>query len=117
MLRRPPRSTRTDPLFPYTTLFRSAGDVVDHRDLIRIAGAAVAGHAADRDRRVGDFRAEAAGRGAGRVFFEVRAVQLAADRDETAGVGVLRRRLGRIRRIELAEIGRESWWEREGQDR
>src|SRR3546814_3459449 len=25
MLRRPPRSTRTDPLFPYTTLFRSAG--------------------------------------------------------------------------------------------
>src|SRR3546814_15860933 len=25
MMRRPPRSTRTDPLFPYTTLFRSAG--------------------------------------------------------------------------------------------
>src|SRR3546814_15681092 len=23
MVRRPPRSTRTDPLFPYTTLFRS----------------------------------------------------------------------------------------------
>src|SRR3546814_5304469 len=28
MIRRPPRSTRTDTLFPYTTLFRSAG-VVD----------------------------------------------------------------------------------------
>src|SRR3546814_19221365 len=32
MLRRPPRSTRTDTLFPYTTLFRSgritAGDVM-----------------------------------------------------------------------------------------
>src|SRR3546814_6919823 len=27
MIRRPPRSTRTDTLFPYTTLFRS---VVDH---------------------------------------------------------------------------------------
>src|SRR3546814_10573085 len=27
MIRRPPRSTRTDTLFPYTTLFRSA----DHR--------------------------------------------------------------------------------------
>src|SRR3546814_3534851 len=27
MLRRPPRSTRTDTLFPYTTLFRSAIDV------------------------------------------------------------------------------------------
>src|SRR3546814_14188828 len=27
MLRRPPRSTRTDTLFPYTTLFRSPGAV------------------------------------------------------------------------------------------
>src|SRR3546814_11755201 len=26
MIRRPPRSTRTDPRFPYTTLFRSAAD-------------------------------------------------------------------------------------------
>src|SRR3546814_11766435 len=26
MIRRPPRSTRTDTLFPYTTLFRSRGD-------------------------------------------------------------------------------------------
>src|SRR3546814_20108890 len=26
MIRRPPRSTRTDTLFPYTTLFRSAGN-------------------------------------------------------------------------------------------
>src|SRR3546814_11863931 len=26
MIRRPPRSTRTDPLFPYTTLFRSVQD-------------------------------------------------------------------------------------------
>src|SRR3546814_10438918 len=31
MIRRPPRSTRTDTLFPYTTLFRSA----DHLDLCR----------------------------------------------------------------------------------
>src|SRR3546814_4179375 len=27
MIRRPPRSTRTDTLFPYTTLFRSAGEL------------------------------------------------------------------------------------------
>src|SRR3546814_11892612 len=27
MIRRPPRSTRTDTLFPYTTLFRSAIDI------------------------------------------------------------------------------------------
>src|SRR3546814_11432154 len=29
MIRRPPRSTRTDTLFPYTTLFRSFDSVVD----------------------------------------------------------------------------------------
>src|SRR3546814_19506828 len=29
MIRRPPRSTRTDTLFPYTTLFRSAGPDLD----------------------------------------------------------------------------------------
>src|SRR3546814_17449883 len=29
MIRRPPRSTRTDTLFPYTTLFRSIGDLVE----------------------------------------------------------------------------------------
>src|SRR3546814_11695426 len=32
MIRRPPRSTRTDTLFPYTTLFRSVGG-----DLMRTA--------------------------------------------------------------------------------
>src|SRR3546814_21012981 len=40
MIRRPPRSTRTDTLFPYTTLFRSrrpyeAADRVDERRLAR----------------------------------------------------------------------------------
>src|SRR3546814_10233702 len=33
MIRRPPRSTRTDTLFPYTTLFRSHAEEV--RDLVR----------------------------------------------------------------------------------
>src|SRR3546814_2210644 len=31
MIRRPPRSTRTDTLFPYTTLFRSLGQAVGPR--------------------------------------------------------------------------------------
>src|SRR3546814_1071705 len=31
MIRRPPRSTRTDTLFPYTTLFRSVFRSLDHR--------------------------------------------------------------------------------------
>src|SRR3546814_10931101 len=30
MIRRPPRSTRTDPLFPYTTLFRSKATHFGH---------------------------------------------------------------------------------------
>src|SRR3546814_11023778 len=30
MIRRPPRSTRTDTLFPYTTLFRSSIGLVPH---------------------------------------------------------------------------------------
>src|SRR3546814_1877690 len=30
MIRRPPRSTRTDTLFPYTTLFRSLVEMVAH---------------------------------------------------------------------------------------
>src|SRR3546814_2194511 len=52
MLRLPPRSTRTDTLFPYTTLFRSPaggndillhrphgiGDVADHLDIREIDG-------------------------------------------------------------------------------
>src|SRR3546814_6985516 len=33
MIRRPPRSTRTDTLFPYTTLFRSAVGVGEGRDV------------------------------------------------------------------------------------
>src|SRR3546814_13472098 len=42
MIRRPPRSTRTDTLFPYTTLFRSvfvdlAGSQL-HRDYARLDG-------------------------------------------------------------------------------
>src|SRR3546814_19468031 len=44
MIRRPPRSTRTDTLFPYTTLFRSAGEQLTEgslnpHDVLRIQGA------------------------------------------------------------------------------
>src|SRR3546814_8195274 len=34
MIRRPPRSTRTDPLFPYTTLFRSLKDAEETFNLV-----------------------------------------------------------------------------------
>src|SRR3546814_4079110 len=36
MIRRPPRSTRTDTLFPYTALFRSAGNRRHHRVAARM---------------------------------------------------------------------------------
>src|SRR3546814_6523523 len=58
MIRRPPRSTRTDTLFPYTSLFRSAGDLdqaVGARDLRRLDVAAREAHrpAPEADRDVG----------------------------------------------------------------
>src|SRR3546814_21195482 len=55
MIRRPPRSTRTDTLFPYTTLFRSLGEGLlplrrkgDHRNealLVRLIAGDLAGEA------------------------------------------------------------------------
>src|SRR3546814_11177437 len=45
MIRRPPRSTRTDTLFPYTTLFRSAGRVGVVIEKVEADGGALeAGH-------------------------------------------------------------------------
>src|SRR3546814_1040486 len=41
MIRRPPRSTRTDTLFPYTTLFRSCPEFENERNVWRQMPAAV----------------------------------------------------------------------------
>src|SRR3546814_15103607 len=50
MIRRPPRSTRTDTLFPYTTLFRSVGIDFRHgRAEIETAVEALWPLAADQD--------------------------------------------------------------------
>src|SRR3546814_14672586 len=44
MIRRPPGSTRTDTLFPYTTLFRSrAGEGFGHQSIAFAAGLPVGG--------------------------------------------------------------------------
>src|SRR3546814_710502 len=43
MIRPPPRSTRTDTLFPYTTLFRSVHHAFDREGGDRRAGRAVGG--------------------------------------------------------------------------
>src|SRR3546814_6774112 len=42
MIRRPPRSTRTDTLFPYTTLFRSRLEQMSTRIAYLIAGVGIA---------------------------------------------------------------------------
>src|SRR3546814_7087104 len=47
MIRRPPRSTRTDTLFPYTTLFRSQ----DHVERTTLADDAWQAHGATVDQR------------------------------------------------------------------
>src|SRR3546814_12506568 len=59
MIRRPPRSTRTDTLFPYTTLFRSrarlcANDGVNRHKVRRAMKGLV--EILDNDRRVGQYR-------------------------------------------------------------
>src|SRR3546814_19427019 len=64
MIRRPPRSTRTDTLFPYTTLFRSEGQVGVARGVGRPELDAGRVGLAELDRRhVHDHRAVVAGPG------------------------------------------------------
>src|SRR3546814_285204 len=47
MIRRPPRSTRTDTLFPYTTLFEVLGQVSPFHSLISIVGEFPRSHCAN----------------------------------------------------------------------
>src|SRR3546814_3708631 len=55
MIRRPPRSTRTDTLFPYTTLFRSdAGAALRRAAAARGAGAGAGGEPRDPAARRAD---------------------------------------------------------------
>src|SRR3546814_10219749 len=74
MIRRPPRSTRTDTLFPYTTLFRSTrSDAGGRRPPCRLrphtglserrpaAGCGAAGHGPDRAELRADLRLARAG--------------------------------------------------------
>src|SRR3546814_19413049 len=50
MIRRPPKSTRTDTLFPYTTLFRSVLDTGGLELLLRLADARNLGRGVDDGR-------------------------------------------------------------------
>src|SRR3546814_18820721 len=94
MIRRPPRSTRTDTLFPYTTLFRSLdqrdrardGDAIA-ADLVGLAAQAGAKTRRPRRRRIGiesDVLATRMARGAARLAIDAGG----SDRDDEAPVGV-----------------------------
>src|SRR3546814_18434256 len=86
MIRRPPSSTRTDTLFPYTTLCRLIG--VGHDDdafvAQRLAVVTIAGAAAQRLDQIADFivGADLVGAGAGDVQ------DLAADWQHRMGLAV-----------------------------
>src|SRR3546814_16713100 len=99
MIRRPPRSTLTDPSFPYTTLFRAAGDdlhLVGERldaphlldDMDRMAMRGVDHHEIDAriDEKLGAGKTLVAGAGRGG--------------DAQAAMLVLRR-IGMMRRLQI----------------
>src|SRR3546814_11535626 len=113
MIRRPPRSTRTDTLFPYTTLFRS-GLARLHGQQLALLGRGHGGHhhvlglaqrrrrlqvLVRRDRR--EVLAQVVGRGGGvhPAVLELHRLAVLAVSDE---------------RVEhrIAEIGSASWRER-----
>src|SRR3546814_18876133 len=104
MIRRPPRSTRTDTLFPYTTLFRShdvaaavpAVEVAHHADALRVGrpdGEAHAFDAFDAARMRAALLEDAAVRPLGHQV----TVALAEERREAVGVLDVPRRVAEPR--------------------
>src|SRR3546814_2863876 len=98
MIRRPPRSTPTDTLFPYTTLFRSAiardaparqvetvGDMALARDAARANVIAECGRIAERRALIAADQVEPGERAAGEILgLEIIDRHLVGDRREQA---------------------------------
>src|SRR3546814_17198532 len=110
MIRRPPRSTRTDTLFPYTTLFRSIVEVDAGRVLPlrleevgrqRNARMRDAGDAAQLRRRVGDDLVD-------RQLLVLNAVH-------EGGVGAVLQQAPHQVGTQILKNGRASWRERVSQ--
>src|SRR3546814_16627095 len=104
MIRRPPRSTRTDTLFPYTTLFRSTGRA--HRVAFRQVkrrkphGGHPVGAGIEKARLADGGFGSATGQVPGPAFMADRpnpAVVIDADPDALNGRGPVRRFLGDLR--------------------
>src|SRR3546814_13655495 len=92
MIRRPPRSTRTDTLFPYTTLFRSDRAPVQEPGLRH---GAVPRPARARDLGHADHRYLFAGAGTGRVLLRA---SVRADGPGAVGAEPRQARRGTCRR-------------------
>src|SRR3546814_2801237 len=110
MIRRPPRSTRTDTLFPYTTLFRSRQDA----DLYVAAGARIMDLYRQRIESRQDSAADhTSGRRSDIIERDLRLAALKAERAEIFR-RVRRRQLGTaiarklVRELDLLEADRKS---------
>src|SRR3546814_1387952 len=85
MIRAPPRATRTDQLFPSTTLFRSADDRIDHDHSDDHGGV--------------DIVPEQPGGGRGRQQeIDQRVVELDQEPQDRVTASALRQRVGSVRR-------------------
>src|SRR3546814_3906002 len=90
MILRPPRSTRTDTLFPYTTLFRSLGELV--AALAPLEGAVTQVEVAEQAAAGDVAQGEAVGRHGARQALQVphHLVEPAQDGGAPAGDGLRR---------------------------
>src|SRR3546814_15868346 len=104
MIRRPPRSTRTDTLFPYTTLFRSELHLHGGRAVVNAVLAALSQEERLREARPGEFTRRA---------FENGRIDLS----EAEGLADLlfaeteAQRRGAIAMVEGHFYGRVAFWE------
>src|SRR3546814_15444501 len=112
MIRRPPRSTRTDTLFPYTTLFRSLATAILVGSFAYLVGLeeqhlrhALAGVDLGRKRRgVAEFQ--------GHVALPLGLQRGTVDNDPAAGVGALAQANNQHCAREAEELDRASQRER-----
>src|SRR3546814_8647111 len=117
MIRRPPRSTRTDTLFPYTTLFRSVGPVQLAADGAVVAGrlrAAVGGRVLHADGAITAAAARHADRDMADILADggAGAAELQRSGDRHAGRGhgeALRERRSEEHTSELQSLMRISY--------
>src|SRR3546814_12226188 len=112
MIWRQPRSTRTDPLFPYTTLFRSLLCLVEIYEFVVLRGTDASRHVVQRERVAGLPRD---------VVVGARGIAADAERAHPRSLRVVQRKAAAehvhatdprahqriLRRAE--EIGRASW--------